>query len=486
MKHTLLLFVIVAGGLLAAGEQPTVRRLDGSSLKPVDIDATVTRLMGAAEVTGVGITLFNNGRIVYQKTYGVRDKEKNLPLTPDSVLNAASFTKVAFAYMVMQLADEKLLDLDRPVYQYLAKPLPDYPKYQDLAGDVRYQRITARMLLDHSSGFPNFRWLNDDHKLNINFDPGSKYAYSGEGIQLLQLVVETITRMPLDELMRERIFRPLGMNSTSMTWQPAFESNFANGYDEYGRSLGPLKFQKPDAAGSMGTTLADFSKFMQAVLQGRGLSKKTRELMLSPQIQITSKHEFPTLATETTEENQSIHLSYGLGWGLYQTPYGKAFFKEGHADGFRNYTVCFDRNKTGIVIMTNSANGEGIYKELLETLLRNTFTPIEWEGFTPYNQLPPRPPLKQHKEVVLNVATLEKYTGRYRVSSELVLVVVREDNHLVVQEGQENHEVFAEGERNFFSKTADDEYTFTLDDQGKVNEMVLSTGGQTMHIKRLP
>lgn len=120
-------------------------------------------------------------------------------------------------------------------------------------------------------------------------------------------------------------------------------------------------------------------------MQGKRLRKQTREQMLSSQIQILSKHEFPTFSTETTDENKGIRLSYGLGWGLYWTPYGKAFFKEGHDEGSRHYTVCFDKTGTGIVIMTNSSNGEGIYKELLETLLRNTYTPIDWEGFTPYN-----------------------------------------------------------------------------------------------------
>jgi len=471
--------------LPATAQQPEFRRLDGSKLATSDIDKEVARLITAAEVTGVGIALFEHGRVVYLKTLGMRDKEKGLPLTGDSVLNAASLTKVAFVYMVMQLVDEKVLDLDRPVDKYLPKPLPEYTRYQDLAGDLRYQRITVRMLLDHTSGFPNFRWLNDDHKLNINFDPGSRYAYSGEGMELLQMVVETVTKKPLEELMQERVFRPLGMNRTSMVWQSKFENDYANGYDEYGRSLGPLKFQQADAAGSMSTTLADFSRFMQAVMEGRGLSKKSRELMLRPQIQILSKHQFPTLNAETTDANNPIHLSYGLGWGIYETPYGKAFFKEGHADGFRNYTVCFDKTKTGIVIMTNSANGEGVYKGLLETLLRNSFTPIEWEGFTPYDQLPPRPPLKQHKEVALDPVTLEKYAGRYRVSADLVLIVVRNGNHLTIKEGDEDHEMFADSDHDFFSKTADDEITFVVDSHGPATEMIFQTGGRTMHFKRI-
>jgi CubicO group peptidase (beta-lactamase class C family) len=392
--RTALLSLLVMTAVFSAAESPPIRRLDGSTISPSEIDATVTRLMQAAEVPGVGIAIFNESKLAYLETYGLRDKEKNLPFTENSVMTAASLSKVAFAYMVMQLVDEKILDLDRPVYQYLPKPLPEYPNYRDLANDSRYRQITARMLLSHTSGFPNWRWINDDRKLNINFVPGSRFAYSGEGIDLLQLVVETVTKKPLKTLMRDRIFEPLNMTRTSMVWEPAFESDYANGYDEYGRSLGPERRKSADAAGSMQTTPHDFALFMLAVLQGTDLSKKAREMMLARQVQISSKHEFPTLAPENTGENRLIHLSYGLGWGLYSTPYGEAFFKEGHDEGWRNYTVCFDKPKSGILIMTNSSNGEGIYKELLETLLRDTFTPIEWEGFTLYDKLPRREPMK--------------------------------------------------------------------------------------------
>jgi CubicO group peptidase (beta-lactamase class C family) len=147
----------------------------------------------------------------------------------------------------------------------------------------------------------------------------------------------------------------------------------------------------------MVTTISDFARFMQAAMKGKLLRGKTREEMLRPQIQIVSKHQFPTLSDETTEENKAIRLSYGLGWGLYWTPYGEAFFKEGHDVGWRIYTVCLDKQKSGIVIMTNSGNGEGIFKELLETLLKDTFTPIEWEGYTPYDELAPRKGKEQHK-----------------------------------------------------------------------------------------
>lgn len=489
MRFTSLLLIVaiaLAVPVAATRERVVYTRLDGSSITPAEIDATVTRLMRAAEVTGVSVAIFNGGKIVYLKAYGVRDKEKNLALTEDSVMTAASFSKAAFAYMVMQLIDDKILDLDKPVYQYLPKPLPEYSNYQDLANDPRYRKITARMLLSHTSGFPNWRSLNEDRKLNINFEPGSRFAYSGEGIDLLQLAVETITKKPLEELMRERVFQPLGMTRTSMVWQSAFESDYANGYDGYGRSLGPDRRPKADAAGSMQTTPRDFARFLEAVMRGERLEKKTRELMLSPQIPILSKHQFPSLVFEPTDENKAIRLSYGLGWGLYWTPYGKAFFKEGHTEGWRNYAVCFDKKKTGLLIMTNSSNGEGIFKELLETLLKNTYTPIEWEGYTPYDKLPPREPLKQRKEVEVDTKILDRYVGRYSIPPHTILKITRGPNgHLIVQENDETpQELVPQSDRTFFSTTSTDEYTFDVDSHGETTQMILRADGKDIPIKK--
>jgi CubicO group peptidase (beta-lactamase class C family) len=485
MRRVILASISLIAALLAASAQPAIKRLDGSTISPAEVDATVARLMRAAEVTGAGIAILNGGKVAYLKTYGFRDNENKLPLTTDSVLCGASFTKAVFAYLVMQLAGAGTLALDTPVQQYLPKPLTDYPGYHDLADDPRYRKITARMLLSHTSGFPNYRGLNPDLKLNINFEPGSRYAYSGEGIQLLQFVVETITKRPVQDLMQERVFQPLGMSRTSMVTEKRFENDYANGYDEYGRSLGHQNRTSASAAGSMQTTLADFTRFVQAVIEGKQLRKASRELMLSPQIQIFSKHEFPTLETATSESNQAIRLSYGLGWGLYWSPYGKAFFKEGHDEGFRNYTVVFDQPKDGIVIMTNSSNGEGIYKELLETLQKNTFTPIEWEGFTPYNELPPRKPLPVHTEITLDPVKLERLAGRYVFSPELALVVKRKGGHLTTQENDEPPaELAPEGELRFFSKTADDVVTFEIDSQGKAARLVIHAGGRSIPVKR--
>lgn len=488
MKRILLLLAMMTAINRAAiaAEPSEVTRLDGSIIRATEIDATMTRLMRAAEVTGAGIAIIHEGKIEYLKAYGFRDKEKNLPLTVDSVMSAASISKSTFGYLAMKLVDDGALDLDKPVYEYLPKPLPEYPKYADLVNDRRYKRITARMLLSHTSGFPNWRWLEDDRKLRIHFEPGARFAYSGEGIDLLQLVVETITKKPLDRLMQERVFQPLGMTRTSMVWQQRFESDYANGYDEYGRSVGAHRWTHADAAGSMLITPADLARLLQAVMEGKGLSTKAREQMLGPQIQILSKHEFPSLNEETTDENKVIRLSYGLGWGLYWTPYGEVFFKEGHDEGWRNYVVCFDKQKSGLVILTNSSNGEGIFKEVLETLLKDTFTPIEWEGYTPYDKLPPRPPLKQHKQVAVDGKVLDSYVGRYGNPPNLVLTIRREGDHLSVQENDEaKQDLLPESEADFFSTASDDEMTFQKDSRGKVTGIVLHVDGKDIPIGRI-
>jgi len=372
----------------SAATRPAITRPDGRKLTPAQIDSTVNRLIQAAHVTGAGVALFHRGEIVYLNAYGLRDTEKGLPLTPDSVMTAASLTKSAFATVVMRLVQRGTLDLDKPIEQYLGKPLGDFDHYADLAGDPRTARFTLRILLDHTTGFANLRRLEGDRKLHIHYAPGTHYGYSGEGINLAQLVVEKVTGKSTTALMQEELYTPLKMTRTSMVWEPRFETDFANGYDEYGRSLGPERDNSTAAASSMQTTPRDYALFLSALMRGEVLSASVRDKMLSPQIRIRSAHQFPSLNTETTTAYDPIELSYGIGWGLYKSPYGPAFFKEGDNEGWRNFALCF-RNGDGMLVMTNSSNGEGIFKPLAEALLGETDFPFDWDGYTPYDKLPP-------------------------------------------------------------------------------------------------
>ena len=470
----------------ACAQPGPILRPDGTGLTSAQIDATLQQLMQSAHVTGAGIAIFHNGKVAYLKAYGQRDTEKNLPLTPDSVMTSASLSKAAFATMTMRLVEAGVLDLDKPIAQYLPKPLPDYPRYADLRDDDRWKKLTLRILFSHTSGFPNWRAFEDDRKLHIHFDPGSRYAYSGEGIDLAQLVAETVTGKSVAVLMKENLFRPLHMTRTSMVWEPRFESDFANGYDEYGRSLGPERRKTPDAAGSMQTTLRDYATFLSALLRGEALKPATKAELLRTQVRIHSAHQFPSLAGETTTANDGIQLGYGLGWGLYTSPHGPAFFKEGHDEGWRHLALCFTRGD-GLLILTSSSNGEGIFKPLIDALLGPTAFPFDWEGYTPYNLLPPLPKLKEHKRATLTAAQLERIAGRYSLSPDEILTVTIENGRIFITEnGESKQEYLPETAQDFYSTTSTDECTFPPAD-GPAQVLVLHLDdGRNLEFKRLP
>ena len=389
--HIKILLGLLFSFNFALGQNQQITRLDGSRISPSEIDQTVKRLMDTANVQGLDLAILNNKQTVFIKSYGYKNKPKNELLDTASIMYGASFSKAVFGYLTMKLVQDTIIDLDKPLYQYLSKPIAEYKYFSDLKSDERWKMITARMCLSHTTGLPNIRWFHPTTGvedtlgiIHIYFTPGTKYAYSGEGLKLLQLVEEEITKKTIEEVAIEKVFVPIGMKRTGYIWHDNFSDNVATGHLENGE-LNPKKRRTtPAANGSMVTTIADYSKFIEYVTQGKGLNKKLFKEMISPQIEIHSKTQFPPITEEVTTENKAIHLSYGLGWGLLKSKYGKAFFKEGHDDAWRNYNINFIDKGISIIIMTNSANGELIFKELLETLIGDTFTPWKWEGYLPY------------------------------------------------------------------------------------------------------
>jgi serine-type D-Ala-D-Ala carboxypeptidase/endopeptidase len=371
-----------------------VTRLDSTRISSDSVTQFITQLTERAHVQGCAVSIINLDTIVYQNYFGKRNVRKNEAFEGGDIWYAASLSKTVFADVVLQLCEEKIIHLDTPLVHYLKYPLPEYSNtivqqffgatpvdYSDLKGDPRLPLITARMCLSHTSGLPNWRWLEPDGKLRIKFDPGSRYSYSGEGMFLLQVVIEELTGQTLESLAVEKVFKPLEMESTSFRWQRGYEGHYVVGHDRNDSDLRIPKSNSPNGAGSMSTTLEDYTMFFQRVL-GQGNSRY-REL-ITPQVRITSKQQFGPNALTDTSDNDDIELSYGLGFGVYQTPYGRVFFKEGHLEGWQHYAVGFPERGLGLIIMTNSDQGEGIFKELIEFTTGNTFTPWYWEGYIPY------------------------------------------------------------------------------------------------------
>jgi len=150
-------------------------------------------------------------------------------------------------------------------------------------------------------------------------------------------------------------------------------------------SLGEDKDNEPRGPSTLETTASDYALFLEAVLNKKLLSPQSWDEILQPQTRIKSKRQFGPLSNEITDEYDVIQLSYGLGFGLIKTPYGWAAFKEGHGNGFQHYFILFPKAKSGVMLMTNSDNGESIFKYLLELSIKDTFTPWEWENYIPYD-----------------------------------------------------------------------------------------------------
>jgi D-alanyl-D-alanine-carboxypeptidase/D-alanyl-D-alanine-endopeptidase len=372
----------------------TITRLDHSHISAAQLDAKMNQLIKDANVHGIGITIFNNNLPVYKKTFGYKRFITQEPLQSNTNIYGASFSKAVFAVLIMKLVEEKLIDLDTPLQNYLPLPVYEYGKgtswgqdFTSLKEEELYKRITARHCLTHTSGFANWRWFEPDQKLHIHFEPGSRYSYSGEGMGYLQFVIEKLTGRLLNQLMQEKIFGPLGMKHSSYTWQSEYENNFSFGHDKNGKVLEKDKDNAPRAASTLETTLDDYTLFSTALLQQKILQPSSYTTLFALQKRIRSRFQMGTEAwKDTTADNDHIALGYALGWGRLQTPYGFGIFKEGHGDGFQHYTILFPEKKMGIVIMTNSDNGESIFKELLEFSMADKYTPWYWQRYTPYRK----------------------------------------------------------------------------------------------------
>ncbi len=476
MKKTLLicLIALVTSTLFAQPRQ--IQRPDGKTISTTAIDSIVNHLLTAAEITGLQVGAINSNNISYVKYYGYKNKALNEFNDVNTHFYAASLAKPLFGYIVMQLVGEGKIDLDKPLYTYLPKPLPEYEKYKDLAGDERYKLITARMCLDHTTGFPNWRESNphNNNKLEIFFKPGSRYSYSGEGINLLQLVVETVTGSHLEDLAQEKIFKPFGMHHTSFLWQPDFEKDYALGHDYNGDTITKQRFHTEFAAGSMETTVGDYSRFMIAALQGKRLSAVSKKEMFSQQVGIYTKRQFDELSADSVGDNSAIHLGYGLGWGLFTTPYGKAFFKEGHGIGWVNYVIGIPDKKFALVIFCNDANGESIFKELVEKVTGVTI-PWYWEGYTPYKASVKLPP-----------SVLQQYTGEYDGKIKAIVTII--NGQLKVESPTvylPKTNLYAKNDHQFFLKIMDTDIDFVKGPDGKVIKAVLDDEGDHYELMKV-
>lgn len=343
------------------------------------IDAEAKRLMASEQVVGMAVAVIDAGKVVHVNAYGLRNREKNLPLETDTIMYGASLTKVAFAYMVMQLVDEGRLDLDKSIADYLPKPLPDYEDYADLAGDERWRKLTPRILLNHASGFANMRVLEEDQKLRFHWGPGERYGYSNEGIWVLQNTLEWGLGLDIGAEMQRRVWDRFGMTRTSMQWRADFADNNADGYALDGAFEPHDHRDNVAAAGSMDSTIADQARLWAGIVNGEGLSPAARAELVRPQYPVNNARQFPTLSPATDPRGADIGLSSGVGVMTFMDPAaGLTWHRGGHNDWTGNMVICQETRRRCVVFLGNSVRAELIYPELAHFILGPTSTPWWW------------------------------------------------------------------------------------------------------------
>lgn len=376
---------------VAAASAPSAMAHDLPSA--ANIAAHTEAAMARSGAKGLAIAVIDAGQVREVQTFGQRN-EAGDPLAPDTVMYAASLTKAMFGYLVAGMADRGEIDLDQPLATLLARPLPDYgnlPAYGawgDLAGDPRWQAITPRMALNHSTGFANFHFLEPDGKLRIHFDPGTRYAYSGEGIMLLQFGIEEGLKQSLGDLFEKQIAQPLGLRRAGLMWRAEFAGNLADGWTADGTIEPHDERSRVRAAGSLDASPADMAAIAALMVRGEGLSDTAHREFSRGTLPITNRQQFPTLLPDAPPADRPA-ASAGLGVIAFDGPQGPGWYKGGHNDSTGNTLVCLERSQQCVLIMANDVRAEREFPALVRLILGETGVPYQWE-YPEFAATPPR------------------------------------------------------------------------------------------------
>jgi CubicO group peptidase (beta-lactamase class C family)/ketosteroid isomerase-like protein len=423
-----------------------------------DLKTFIPQLMERAHVPGLSIAVIRDAEIIWSGSFGVKSNETKEAVNDTTVFQAASLSKTTFAYAVMKLVERGELDLDTP--------LSDYLPGRYIENDDRVKLITARMVLSHTTGFPN--WRPKGGALRLYFTPGEKFSYSGEGYVYLQKVVEHITGQPLDRFMQEQVFEPLGMRHSSYEWRDEYESNYAVGHNYFGIATDGGPMRHANAASSLYTTAGDYARFLVAMMRGSGLQEKSVREMLTPQVQLESC----VICTHSKLRPSKLSEvnTWGLGWGLQTTDEGTSFWHWGDQGIFMCYTVAFKDQKLGLVYFTNSKNGLAIRNELVYRTIGGRHPAFSWAHYDSYQVLDfPK------VDTTVDVGIYDDYVGQYAYA---ILTVTREGDRVFAQlTGQPKFEIFPKSETEFFWKVVDAQVEFVKDDEGKVTHALHDQGG---------
>ena len=326
--------------------------------------AALTALMQKAGVPGMQL-VYTHGSKVQAYALGQRTAGQPAAVNATTAFEAASLGKAVEAYVALRLVDRGVLNLD--------KTLLSYAPYQRLRDEPRADKITARMVLGHTTGLPNWaanptkpEWLGTP--LQLKYAPDSCWNYSGEGYVFLQKTLEHLTGKSFEMLAQEEVFRPLGMKHSSFVWQEKFATNAASGHDGQSQPVAISHYPAAYAAFTLFSTAADYSRFLQVVMTGKGLKPATAQLLRTPANE-AQRFGHPITATDP-------YIAWACGVGLATTSRGLAQWQWGDNTNFKGFYMTLPGSNESLVFLTNSSNGP----KMADDLLRLFFGPGEYRA----------------------------------------------------------------------------------------------------------
>ncbi|WP_330747163.1 serine hydrolase [Chryseobacterium sp. CP-77] len=308
-----------------------------------DNDQSMQSWLKENNIPTLGLGIIKDGKLQQAKVFG--EIRKGISAPDNALFNVASLTKPVTAMVVLRLVSLGKWKLDEPLDAYWTDP--------DIANDSRHKKLTTRMILSHQTGFPNWRWMNADKKLNFQFDPGTRYQYSGEGFEYLRKALEKKFGKTLEQLAQEFVFQPLKMKDTSYIWDKnTDESRFVTGYNEKGEAYLFEKSNTANAADDLHTTVEDYGNFMVRVMKGKNLKPDVFQEMIKKQVKVKDQKYF------------------GMGFEIYDLGNGDYVLSHGGADkGTQCIAIIIPGSGKGIVIFTNIDDGYKVYEKLVRHYL---------------------------------------------------------------------------------------------------------------------
>ncbi|WP_416306535.1 serine hydrolase [Neptunicella sp. SCSIO 80796] len=310
---------------------------------PDNDESELLSVLNKTHVPALGIGIIESGQVKSTRVYGKLDENSPAPL--DTLFKVASLTKPIVTLVTLKLVNAGKLSLDEQLSQYWTDP--------DLLDDKNAALLTPRIILMHQTGFPNWRWMSDSKKLSFNFVPGQGYGYSGEGFEYLRRALEAKFATTLEKLADKLVLQPAGMINTHFWWDENLnEALYAKNVDEQG-NLYPLdKYYKPNAAANLITTIGDYSRFMQYVLNQQQVMPEIYHAMIDKGYKLGEHHYF------------------GLGWEIFDgfSTNDYAVMHTGKDPGVNTLAVFFPETDSAYVLFMNGDNAAPVFEHMLPQL----------------------------------------------------------------------------------------------------------------------